>query len=145
MAHDNAAVDRNGGDISAPAQGDAPRGLGKLPDLVTRWAGSRWTSTVVAAAVVVLFIIGGFVGFTHGWQVFVHTAGAVVSVLMLFLLQHTTNRETKAILVKLDELIQATGGAREQVMDIEDHEVSDQEELHHQLHHRSNGGSRRQS
>jgi low affinity Fe/Cu permease len=135
MAHDNAAVDRNGGDVAAPAQGDAPRGLGKLPDAVTRWAGSRWTSTVVAAAIVALFIVGGIIGFPHGWQVFVHTAGAVVSVLMLFLLQHTTNRESNAILVKLDELIQATGGAREEVMDIEDHEVSDQEELHDELHH----------
>jgi low affinity Fe/Cu permease len=55
---------------------------------------------------------------------------------MLFLLQHTTNRESKAILVKLDELIRATTGAREDVMGIEKHEVGDQEDIHEQLHHR---------
>jgi low affinity Fe/Cu permease len=108
-------------------------GIGALPHVVTRWAGSRWTSIAVALAIVVVLIVGVVGGFDHRWQTFVYTTGALVSLLMLFLLQNTTNRESKAILVKLDELIQATSGAREDVMGIEKHEVSDQEEIHDQL------------
>jgi low affinity Fe/Cu permease len=112
-----------------------PHGLAALPDAATRWAGSQWTSTIVAALIVGYVIAGAAIGFPHGWQAFAHSGAALVSLLMLFLLQHTTNRESKAILVKLDELIQATTGAREEVMDLEDHQVSDQEELHDELHH----------
>jgi low affinity Fe/Cu permease len=111
-------------------------GLGALPDVVTRWAGSHWTSIAVALAIVTILIVGAVSGFDHWWQTFVYTTGALVSLLMLFLLQHTTNRESKAILVKLDELIRATTGAREDVMGIEKHEVGGQEDIHDQLHHR---------
>jgi uncharacterized protein YjbJ (UPF0337 family) len=52
---------------------------------------------------------------------------------MSFLLQNTTNRESNAILVKLDELIQATSCAREDVMGIEKRQVSDQEAINDQL------------
>jgi low affinity Fe/Cu permease len=137
MAHESPP--RNGANVrnATPGQGGAPDGIGTLPHLFTRWAGSRWTSMFVATAVVVILLVGVFTGFPHGWQTSVHTAGALVSLLMLFLLQHTTNRETKAILVKLDELIQASSGAREEVMNIEEHEVEDQEELHRELHHRA--------
>jgi low affinity Fe/Cu permease len=110
-------------------------GVGAVPDLVTRWAGSRWASVIVVATVVALLIVGAAARFDQWWQTFVYTTGALVSLLMLFLLQHTTNRESKAILLKLDELIKATTGAREDVLGIEKHEVGDQEEIHHQLHH----------
>jgi low affinity Fe/Cu permease len=90
--------------------------------------------------VVVLLVAGIVTGFEHWWQSLVHSTGALVTLLMLFLIQHSTNRETKAILVKLDELIQATSGAREELIDIEDHEVGVQEEVHDRLHHRDNGG-----
>ncbi|CRZ15692.1 low affinity iron permease family protein [Mycolicibacterium neworleansense] len=108
-----------------------------LLDVLSRWAGARWTAMAVTASMIVYLIIGAAVGFDHWWQVFVHSAAAMVTVPMLFVLQHTTNRETSAVLIKLDELIQATTHAKEDFVDLEDQEVSDQEQLHDELHHRT--------
>ncbi|CPW57946.1 Predicted small integral membrane protein [Mycobacteroides abscessus] len=60
---------------------------------------------------------------------------ALVSLLMLFIIQHTTNRDTNAVLLKLDELISAIPAAHEEAIDIEDREIYEQEEVHHRLHH----------
>jgi low affinity Fe/Cu permease len=79
--------------------------------------------------------VGAAAGFDHWWQTFVYTTGALVSLLMLFLLQYTTNRESKAILLKLDQLIKATTGAHEDVLGIEKHEVGGQKQINDQLHH----------
>lgn len=69
------------------------------------------------------------------WQTLVYSTGALVSLLMLFIIQHTTNRDTNAVLLKLDELISAIPAAHEEAIDIEDREIYEQEEVHHRLHH----------
>lgn len=101
-----------------------------IPEVATRLAGSVWASMIVAG----LLVYGAITGFPHGWQTFVYSAGAVLSVLMLFLLQHTTNRETKAILVKLDELIQSSDQAHNEVMGLEHQPLHHQEKVQERLH-----------
>lgn len=111
-----------------------PRQLAAFPEAATRLVGSVWASTIVAALIVVLVVAGARAGFPSGWQVFVHTTGVLVSVLMLFLLQHTTNRETKAILIKLDELIQSSAEARDEMIGLEKAQLDDQEKVQESLH-----------
>jgi low affinity Fe/Cu permease len=118
-----------------------PRRLAALPEAFARYAGSLWTSMLAAGLIVALLITGTITGFPQWWQTFVYTTGALVSLLMLFVIQHTTNRETKAILVKLDELIQSTAGAREEMMGLEEKQIDDQEEIQNQLHRESNGSN----
>jgi low affinity Fe/Cu permease len=111
-----------------------PESLARFPELATRLVGSVWASTVMAGLIVVL-VVGGFVaGFPPGWQSFVHATGALMSILLLFFLQHTTTRETKAILVKLDELIQSVGGARNEIMGLENEQLDDQERVQQKVH-----------
>ncbi|MUL77250.1 low affinity iron permease family protein [Mycolicibacterium sp. CBMA 226] len=112
-----------------------------IPDAVTRWAGATATAVAVLGVVVALIVVGILGRFPPWWQTTVYAGGALVSVVMLFVLQHTTNRQTNAILVKLDELIIATTGAHEEVIDVEELALADQERVHDRLHHRSHPGA----
>jgi low affinity Fe/Cu permease len=55
----------------------------------------------------------------------INTATTIVTFLMVFLIQNTQNRDAKAVHLKLDELIRALKGARNQLVDLE--ELSDEE------------------
>ncbi|ALR11794.1 low affinity iron permease family protein [Mycobacteroides saopaulense] len=109
--------------------------LAVLPGVITRWAGSIWSSLAAIAVAFLLLVSGLVTEFPAWWQTLVYSAGALVSLLMLFLIQHTTNRDTNAVLLKLDELISAIPAANEEAIDIEEREVYEQEEVHHRLHH----------
>lgn len=118
-----------------PSTTDLNRRFAALPEYATRWAGSVPASWAATAVVTGLLIVGAATRFPHWWQTTVHATGALVSLLMMFLIQHTTERQTKAILVKLDELVIATEGASEEVLEIEKHQTGEQQEIHEELHH----------
>ena len=57
--------------------------------------------------------------FSDTWQLIINTTAAVISIVMLFIIQNSQNRHTIAIQLKLDEIIRATKGAHNEMMDIE--------------------------
>ncbi len=63
--------------------------------------------------------------FNDTWQLIINTTAAVISIIMLFIIQNSQNRHTVAIQLKLDEIIRATKGAHNEMMDIE--KLSDEE------------------
>ncbi|WP_084524099.1 low affinity iron permease family protein [Nocardia inohanensis] len=107
--------------------------LSALPDTATRIAGSRWAALVVTGMVAAAVVAGSVTGFPPWWQLTVYGSAALISVLMLFLLQHTANRSNNAVLAKLDELLRATTGAREEFIQLEDRQLHEQERLHDHL------------
>jgi low affinity Fe/Cu permease len=90
----------------------------------------RPKSFFVAVAIIIVWAISGpLFHFSDTWQLIINTGTTIVTFLMVFLIQNTQNRDSKAVHLKLDELLRATRAARNTLVDLEDMSEGELEEL----------------
>lgn len=81
--------------------------------------GTPWCFMMAAGIIILWGIMGPLFNFSDTWQLVINTATTIVTFLMVFIIQNTQNRDTRAIQLKLDELLRSVTGARTRLVNLE--------------------------
>jgi len=95
---------------------------------VAEAVGSPWAFFIGLLVVIIWAITGPAFGYSDTWQLVINTGTTIITFLMVFLIQHTQNRDSRAVHLKLDELIRSVGSARNRLVNLE--ECTDEELAH---------------
>jgi low affinity Fe/Cu permease len=104
----------------------------------TAQAAGRPGAFILATAIIVVWgVTGPLFGYSDTWQLVINTGTTIITFLMVFLIQHTQNRDSLAFQVKLDELIIKLHGAGNELAGAEDLCDEDLEALHEKYRKRA--------
>ena len=81
--------------------------------------GSAWLFVLAISVIAIWALTGPFFDFSDTWQLLINTSTTIVTFLMVFIIQNTQNRDSKAVHLKLDELIRSIDNARNQLVNID--------------------------
>src|SRR5215207_7414088 len=128
----------DGGHVAAalsPAKRNGKPGLFTTFAQKTAHLTGRPATFMLATLVIVVWAVSGpLFGYSDTWQLVINTGTTIVTFLMVFLIQHTQNRDSQAMELKLNELVAALEGASNRLIDVEELTSEDLETL--QRHYR---------
>ncbi len=81
--------------------------------------GNSLTFIIAVLLIVVWGLLGVVFNFSDTWQLFINTATTIITFLMVFLIQHTQNRDAESLQLKLDELIRIHTSAHNSMIDLD--------------------------
>lgn len=98
---------------------------GQLARIATEWTGSTLAFMLALGTVLVWIVSGPIFNFSDTWQLVINTGTTIITFLMVFLIQRTQNKDSRAIHLKLNELVAAMQGASNRLLNVED--ISEEE------------------
>jgi len=97
-----------------------PGAFQRFARAISQFAGSPIVFAAAAALVLIWAVSGPAFGFSETWQLVINTSTTIITFLMVFLIQATQNRDNEAVQLKLDELINVTREAHQDMIDLEE-------------------------
>lgn len=102
----------------------------KFSDWATKFTGSPSAFIGATLIVVIWAVLGPVFNYSETWQLVINTGTTIITFLMVFLIQKSQNKDSKAIQIKLNELIAANEKASNRIVDIEDLTEKELDQLH---------------
>ena len=102
----------------------------KISTKITNWTGSPVAFGIAFLVVMAWVLSGPIFNYSDTWQLVINTGTTIITFLMVFLIQKSQNKDSKAIQLKLNELIAASRHASNRMVDIEDLTESELDVLH---------------
>ena len=97
---------------------------------VTRFAGSTPAFIAAAAIIVIWAVTGPVFHYSDTWQLVINTGTTIVTFLMVFLIQRSQNNDSRAVHLKLNEIVAALEGASSRLVNVEDLSEDELKVLH---------------
>ena len=116
------------------------QGFRKFSIAAAEALGSPWLFVANVFLILLWLASGPVFHYSDTWQLLVNTATTVITYLAVFLIQNTQNRDSKAVHLKLDELISTVEGARNRLVDLQnlsDDELQDLQDQFQRLRQRA--------
>ncbi|HEV8247523.1 MAG TPA: low affinity iron permease family protein [Polyangiaceae bacterium] len=97
---------------------------------VTLWTGSTWAFITALSVILAWAATGPIFHYSDTWQLVINTSTTIITFLMVFLIQRAQNKDSKAVSLKLNEIVAALEGASNRLIDVEDLSEHDLDVLH---------------
>src|ERR1700693_5105253 len=100
-----------------------------MAQTATKAAGSSSAFMAICGITLLLMVTGPIFHWSDTWQLVINTVTNIVSMLMVFIIQNTQNRESSALQLKIDELLRAVKGAQNTFINLEELSEEDLNDL----------------
>lgn len=104
-------------------------GFASMSQNTAKLAGSSFVFVAICFITLVWLVTGPSFHWSDTWQSVINTVTNIVSMLMVFVIQNTQNRESSALQLKIDELLRAVRGAQNTFINLEELSEEDLNEL----------------
>ena len=102
----------------------------RFANKMTAFTGSSSAFIISCTIIIVWGVSGPLFDFSETWQLVINTGTTIITFLMVFLIQKTQNKDSKAIQLKLNELLATSEKASNRMVDIEDLNEDELDKLH---------------